>query len=194
MSLNRSIGVDWHSTNYTSLNNSDIHKLPFSAGGGTGIELGFGKYFTSRFSLSGSVGYRQILAFKFENANGVSNKSSVSFNYKMLTAGLNYAIYKSEKLLEEVSLGGMVIYSDAGKLRIIEDQKRIALDRFDNSYGWQLHTNFILNLFSKTSLKGETAIAYRSVNFKNSETNHAPRYGELNGQGINFSFGLRKYF
>lgn len=194
VNINKGVGLDWTPFYYTSLNSNDTQKLSYSAGGGSGIQLEYGKYFSQRLSLSVSAGYQQIFAFRYESMGGANNRSSASFNYKILSTGLNYTLYKSGKLIEEVSIGGNLMYSDASKLRIVENKKSIASEDFDSAFGVQAHANFILDIFSNSKIKGHAALACRGLAYENSEVNSLAEHQKLDGKGINLIFGVRKLF
>lgn len=191
VAVNKGIGLSYDHVYYNYNSDGSRHRATYSAGGGAGIQLEYGRHINDAVSTSAIVGYQQILAVPTEEGN---DKFPASFNYIMLGLNLNAIIVKTEGTIQEISIGGGGMMALPGKLRRTEEGAKISPLKFHRTYGWQLISNLMLDPFESDRLKLDTFLGYKNLSYTPRAGNKPKGAGNLNGSGFFLGVGIRTYF
>ncbi len=175
---NLSVGMDYQSISYYD------GEMFYSPGGGIGIEGGIQLEIIKNLNLYTSLGYQLNFALQAENNNGVSNRSSFSFNRKFLTLGVNKIIQLSDiNTVQGIILGGGVEFNIPGTMKIIENKDTEFLTKFKPNLGFHFETGLRLDLSQGFFL--DATIRYRALEFSGKSFSYSR--GSLSGTGTEFS-------
>jgi len=190
VSLNKGVGFNYHSVHYYYNTDGSRHRMPYSAGGGIGLQLDYGKYINNDVSVIGTLGYQHILALPYEDGN---DKVLASFNYGFVGLGLNVNVLKTQKVIKAVSIGAGPLFSAPGKLKRIEEGEKLSPVKYNYSYGWQVNTSFMFDPFESKKFKLDAALGYKNLEYSYLSSNASPEFKKLNGSGLFLTVGVRAY-
>jgi len=188
VSLNKGIGFNYHRVYYYYNSDGSLHKMPFSAGGGLGVQVDYSKYTNSAIAVTAGIGYQQILAAPYEESR---EDILASFNYTNFSLGLNLDVLKTEKIIEKVSIGSGLLFAIPGKLRRREEDIKQAPIKYNNSYGWQVNSRFLFDFFESRSSKLNASLGYKHLSFSDLSKNTPANLEKLNGNGLFLTFGVQ---
>ncbi len=190
VSLNKGIGFNYHTVHYYYNTDGSRHRMPYSAGGGMGLQVDYGKYINSGLSVTGTLGYQHILAVPYEDGN---NKVLASFNYGFVGLGLNVDVLKTQKAIELVSVGAGPLLSVPGRLKRTEEGEKLKPLSYHYSYGWQVNTNFMFDPFESKKFKLDASLGYKNLNYSYLSGGASSEFKKLNGNGLFVTVGVRAY-
>ncbi|MEM6644542.1 MAG: hypothetical protein AAF616_16300 [Bacteroidota bacterium] len=179
---NLSIGTEYQNIDYNGGN------LLYSPGGGIGIELGLQVPLVKGFAIQSTLGYQQNLALQAESVNGVSNRSSVSFNRKLISLGLSKGFKLSDGTIKSLQLGVGSNLNFPGTLKRIENDERLGESNYNSNIG--LYFEIALRIAISEGMYLDPAIRYRQLDFSvdsfsDGPTTDLPGYLQaLNANGI----------
>ncbi len=174
---NLSIGMDYQSINYYD------GEIFYSPGGGIGIEGGIQLEIIKNLNLYTSLGYQLNFALQAENSNGVSNRSSFSFNRKFLTLGVSKIIQLSDiNTVQGLLFGGGVNFSIPGTMKIIENKNTEFITKYKPNLGYHFETGLRLDLSQGFYL--DATIRYRALEFSGKSFSYSG--GSHSGTGTEF--------
>ena len=190
LGLNKAVGLSYKHVSYYSDSDGSRHRAPYSAGGGAGLQLEYGRHITSLISASVFAGYQQILALPTEEEN---DDILASFHFFTVGANINTIILKTKGIVQEVSVGVGGTSANPGKLRRTEEDLKLKPLNYHNTYGWQLNSNFMLDPFKSEKLKLDTFFGFKNLSYSPGLRKSPEDPGKLNGKGFFIGLGLRTY-
>ena len=154
---NLSIGAEYETLDYSG---GDIL---YSPAGGMGFEVGLQSRLAKNLFLQSTLGYQLNLALQAESFNGVTNRSSFSFNRKFINVGLltRFLIPEDIAVFEGFTLGSGVHFSFPGKLTRIENEEQLGSSRYKSNIGYYIDLGVRLRMSENVLL--EPGIRYRRV-------------------------------
>jgi hypothetical protein len=148
---------------YNNLYYGDV-LLPYSPGGGMGLEAGLRFMPSSHFEPYATVGYQQNLAIKVSDADYVNNDSYFTFSRVTFNAGVNYkfpVIPNTNKLLR---IGGGLNFSIPGWAGFKENNEKYPSIKYQMARGFNIETSFVVYEDRKVTV--EPGLRYRHIEFK----------------------------
>lgn len=155
---NLGVGVQYNDLYY-----GDV-LLPYSPGGGMGLEAGLRFMPTSQFEPYATVGYQQNLAIKVSDADYVNNDSYFTFSRVTFNAGFNYkfmVIPNTNKLLR---IGGGLNFSIPGWAGFKENNVRYPSIKYQMARGFNVEASMVV--YEDRKFTVEPGLRYRHIEFK----------------------------
>jgi len=185
-----SFGFDHQTINYISQSGDNLN-LPYSGGGGIGLQLGLGVFLNKNWILRTDLQYQVVLAGQIENYNGVKTQSTAVFSRATISPGLYYSFSIPEKyFIKGVELGAHLDYNLPGALKITENNTKLEDTKFKNALGYRFKTLGLVQLKKDRNLYATFGAGFRVATNYMSKTTNQP---DLDGSGLDFSLGLRWY-
>lgn len=154
---NLSIGLDYRVLDYFG------EDLLYSPGGGMGLELGLQVDMGEGFALQSTLGYQLNLAFQIESFDGVTNKSSSSFNRKFVSLGALKGFNLNGTTIKSLQFGSGINFNWPGALSRIENDVELGKSTYSTGIGLYFEAGLRLQILDNTYL--DPAIRYRKLSF-----------------------------
>lgn len=192
-SLNKGVGFVLQDIAYERIAIPTSELLYYSPGGGTAIAARMGVRLFSGFSLSADGGYRLIYMGKSENFGGAKNKSRATQAQKTAGGSLHYTLRSNtpDLWLTGATFNTGADYYFPSTLKRIKNSETLDNINYQETIGFHLGAMLTFLLFPDDNIEMLLGIKYHNVTF---EADTPPRRQELNtidGQGLDFSFGIR---
>lgn len=155
--FNLGIGTEYQNLDYNGAS------VPYSPGGGIGVEIGFQSALIKNLMIQSTLGYQLNLALQAESSNGASNKTSFSFNRKFVSLGLAKKFELSEGIIDGFLIGSGINYNFPGRLKRIENDDRLGESEYSANLGYYFELGLRLDISQSIFL--DPAIRYRRLNF-----------------------------
>lgn len=184
----KGIGFQNHLLNYQSQSSGNT-ELIYSAGGGIGAHWGVGVFLHRSLLLKLDLQFQQTLAGQIEIVNGNRTESTAKFSRISLGPGLYYNFFIPDKLLlKGVEVGAHLEYHIPRSLSITENNTKYAPVDFNNTLGYKVRANGIIELISERNLYLIFGLGFRGATIYQSKLS---THEDLNGGGIDLAIGLR---
>ncbi|MFY0601493.1 MAG: hypothetical protein JXR03_17595 [Cyclobacteriaceae bacterium] len=195
---NLGIGFDYLSQDFNGINTK------YSPGGGLGFEAGLEGEINDDLFWYGTVGITFNLNLHYEEVNGVTRRTSFSWNKKFFTAGANKYFEVRSKFISDFYGGGGLTLGIPGILRRTVNGNGngngnsgyLGRIKYKTSLGFQLHGGATLAITDGVLLRPE--LRYRFINYKSksfskgSLSDLEPGLKKANGQGVEISVTIVK--
>lgn len=181
--------------NYISQDFKGI-KTFYSPGGGLGAEIGLEGAMKNDVFWYGTLGMKVNLNFHYEEVNGVTTKTSYSWNKKFITAGANKFFDLRNQNITEFQAGGGLIFGIPGTLRTTENNIYNGRINYSLALGAQIHTGLTLDIYDKFLLRPE--IRYRFIRYNSKSYTRGdikdldPELRKARADGLDISLSIIK--
>lgn len=155
---NLSIGSQYNELDYFG------NTLPYSGGGGMGLEIGTRIGIVNNLKATVSFGYQLNLAFTGETVNDVTTTSSAIFGRSFVGLGLINGFALSHRTITHLLVGAGVQYNSPSKLRLTENDVDLGSTEYNSALGFYFEAGISLKLSDNLTL--DPTIRYRSISFE----------------------------
>jgi|GEM_PF-1497363 hypothetical protein len=190
--LSKGVGFTLQDIAYERVSIPTSELLYYSFGAGTALDARLGVRMFSGFSLSADGSYRLIYMSKSENF-GRKNKSRATIAQKTAGGSLHYTLRSKtpDLWLTGATFNAGIDHYFPATLKRIKNTETLEDIEYQETTGFHLEAMLTFLLFPDQNIEMLLGIKYHNVSFKADEMPEREEFNTIDGQGIDFSIGIR---
>lgn len=139
--------------------------LPYSPGGGMGLEAGIRLMPSTHFEPYATIGFQQNLAIRMTDRDDYwDNESYFTFSRVTFNAGLNYKFPIIPNTAHQARIGGGLNFSIPGWAGFKEDNEKLPSIKYQMARGFNIEASYVVYADRKVTV--EPGLRYRHIEFK----------------------------
>ncbi|MEM6264915.1 MAG: hypothetical protein AAGI38_20555 [Bacteroidota bacterium] len=154
---NIAIGTEYQSLDFWGRN------LSYSPGGGLGVEVGVQFDMLKGFGIQLTLGRQFNYTFHEETVNGITNRSSFTFNRRFISLGVLKNFTLTDGIVNSLQVGAGTNLNYPGTMTRVENEVVIEESSYYSNFG--IYIDLVLRLKITDQIFLDPGIRYRQLNF-----------------------------